>query len=56
GELGFYLVSDGGTNPYRYHVRSSCSATWARWRRCRWGTCWPMPSSSLAPSTPRWGR
>jgi NADH-quinone oxidoreductase subunit C/D len=23
-ELGFYLVSDGGTNPYRYHVRSSC--------------------------------
>ena len=24
GELGFYLISDGGTNPYRYHVRSSC--------------------------------
>ena len=24
GELGFYLVSDGGTNPYRYPVRSSC--------------------------------
>jgi NADH:ubiquinone oxidoreductase subunit D len=24
GEFGFYLVSDGGTNPYRYHVRSSC--------------------------------
>ncbi len=24
GEYGFYLVSDGGTNPYRYHVRSSC--------------------------------
>jgi len=23
GELGFYLVSDGGTNPYRYHVRPS---------------------------------
>jgi NADH-quinone oxidoreductase subunit C/D len=23
GELGFYLVSNGGTNPYRYHVRSS---------------------------------
>ena len=23
GELGFYLVSDGGSNPYRYHVRSS---------------------------------
>jgi NADH-quinone oxidoreductase subunit C/D len=22
GELGFYLVSDGGSNPYRYHVRS----------------------------------
>ncbi len=22
GELGFYLVSDGGTNPYRYHVRT----------------------------------
>jgi NADH:ubiquinone oxidoreductase subunit D len=24
GELGFYLISDGGTNPYRYHVRSPC--------------------------------
>jgi NADH:ubiquinone oxidoreductase subunit D/NADH:ubiquinone oxidoreductase subunit C len=24
GELGFYLVSDGGTNAYRYHVRSPC--------------------------------
>ena len=22
GELGFYIVSDGGTNPQRYHVRS----------------------------------
>ncbi len=22
GELGFYVVSDGGSNPYRYHVRS----------------------------------
>jgi len=24
GELGFYLVSDGGPNPYRYHVRAPC--------------------------------
>jgi NADH:ubiquinone oxidoreductase subunit D/NADH:ubiquinone oxidoreductase subunit C len=24
GELGWYLVSDGGTNAYRYHVRSPC--------------------------------
>jgi NADH-quinone oxidoreductase subunit C/D len=24
GELGFYVVSDGGTNPYRYHIRSPC--------------------------------
>ncbi len=24
GELGFYVVSDGGTNAYRYHVRSPC--------------------------------
>jgi NADH:ubiquinone oxidoreductase subunit D len=24
GEFGFYLISDGGTNPYRYHVRSPC--------------------------------
>lgn len=24
GELGFYVVSEGGSNPYRYHVRSSC--------------------------------
>jgi NADH:ubiquinone oxidoreductase subunit D/NADH:ubiquinone oxidoreductase subunit C len=22
GELGFYLVSDGGPNPYRYHIRA----------------------------------
>ena len=22
GELGFYIVSDGTANPYRYHVRS----------------------------------
>jgi len=21
GELGFYLISDGGTNPYRYRIR-----------------------------------
>ena len=21
GELGFYIVADGGPNPYRYHVR-----------------------------------
>jgi len=23
GELGFYLVSDGGTNPFRYHIRTA---------------------------------
>ncbi|MGD2144576.1 MAG: NADH-quinone oxidoreductase subunit D [Anaerolineae bacterium] len=23
GELGFHLVSDGGTNPYRYHIRTA---------------------------------
>ncbi len=23
GELGFYLVSDGSANPYRYHIRST---------------------------------
>ncbi|GAB4473317.1 MAG: hypothetical protein Kow00124_12160 [Anaerolineae bacterium] len=23
GELGFYCVSDGGANPYRYHIRSA---------------------------------
>ena len=22
GELGFYLVSDGSPNPYRYHIRA----------------------------------
>jgi NADH-quinone oxidoreductase subunit D len=22
GELGFYVISDGGLNPYRYHVRA----------------------------------
>ena len=24
GELGFYIVSDGGTNPYRVRVRPPC--------------------------------
>ena len=24
GELGFYLASDGGKNPYRLHCRGSC--------------------------------
>ena len=24
GELGFYLISEGASNPYRYRVRSSC--------------------------------
>ncbi len=24
GELGFYLISDGGVSPYRYRVRSPC--------------------------------
>ncbi|MGD1148908.1 MAG: NADH-quinone oxidoreductase subunit D [Thermoanaerobaculaceae bacterium] len=24
GELGYYVVSDGGANPYRLHVRPSC--------------------------------
>jgi NADH-quinone oxidoreductase subunit D/NADH-quinone oxidoreductase subunit C/D len=22
GELGFYVISDGGANPYRYHIRT----------------------------------
>ena len=22
GELGFYVVSDGNPNPYRYHIRA----------------------------------
>jgi NADH-quinone oxidoreductase subunit C/D len=26
GELGFYLVSDGGANPYRLRVRPPCFA------------------------------
>ncbi|HET8901367.1 MAG TPA: NADH-quinone oxidoreductase subunit D, partial [Holophagaceae bacterium] len=24
GELGYYIVSDGGKNPYRIHVRPPC--------------------------------
>lgn len=29
GELGFYLVSDGGKNPYRIHVRPPCLPIYA---------------------------
>lgn len=24
GELGYYVISNGKPNPYRYHVRPSC--------------------------------
>ena len=27
GELGFYLISDGSANPYRYRVRPPSSST-----------------------------
>ena len=26
GELGYYIISDGGQNPYRLHVRPPCFA------------------------------
>ncbi|MCK6488161.1 MAG: NADH dehydrogenase (quinone) subunit D [Planctomycetes bacterium] len=29
GELGFWIVSDGGTNPYRIKVRPPCFTQWA---------------------------
>lgn len=29
GELGFYIVSDGGTNPYKVKVRPPCINQWA---------------------------
>ena len=29
GELGFLIVSDGGTNPYKIKVRSPCLTQWA---------------------------
>ncbi|TVR13462.1 MAG: NADH-quinone oxidoreductase subunit D [Planctomycetota bacterium] len=29
GELGFFVVSDGGTNPYKIKVRSPCFTQWA---------------------------
>lgn len=29
GELGFFIVSDGGTNPYKIKVRSPCLTQWA---------------------------
>lgn len=29
GELGFWMVSDGGTNPYRIKVRPPCFTQWA---------------------------
>ena len=29
GELGFFIVSDGGTNPYKIKVRPPCLTQWA---------------------------
>ena len=29
GELGFFIVSDGGTNPYKIKVRPPCFTQWA---------------------------
>lgn len=29
GELGYYIVSDGGTNPYKVKVRGPCVTQWA---------------------------
>ena len=29
GELGFLIVSDGGTNPYKIKVRPPCFTQWA---------------------------
>lgn len=31
GELGFYIVSDGGTHPYRIKVRPPCFTQWAHY-------------------------
>ncbi len=35
GELGAHVVSDGGTRPYRVHLRDPSSSTCRRRRRCR---------------------
>ena len=34
GELGFYLVSDGGAKPYRLKVRPPCFAIYQSFAKC----------------------
>jgi NADH-quinone oxidoreductase subunit D len=43
GELGFYLISDGGPNPYRYRVRPpSLDQPDGCLRICAWARTWRM--------------
>ncbi len=47
GELGFLIVSDGGTNPYRIKVRPPCFTQWAAYPEMVTGTMLADVAASL---------
>mgnify|MGYP000057406310 CR=1 FL=1 len=47
GELGFLIVSDGGTNPYRIKVRPPCFTQWSAYPDMLTGAMLPDVASSL---------
>jgi len=47
GELGFLIVSDGGTNPYRIKVRPPCFTQWSAYPDMLTGSMVADVASSL---------
>lgn len=47
GELGFLIVSDGGTNPYRIKVRAPCFTQWSHYPEMLAGSMVADVASSL---------
>jgi len=54
GELGFYLISDGGSTPIAITRARRPLSTWEPLRRWQLATWLPMPSCSWAPLTSPW--